>query len=124
MFDEIVVQYGMLAGFAALVTLIINVLKHFGVIKDGAAQTWSLVANGAIIIIMYTLKIIKPDFEFASLDSIAAEVATVGNFIFQLVVQLFVSKVTHATVSGVPVVGYSYSLEAQKLAELESDVSP
>lgn len=116
MFETVLSQYMSLAGFAAVVSLIINVLKWLKVVPDGSAPLISGIVNGVFIIVMYALRLIIPEFDFMGLDPIAIEIAAVGNFILQYVVQLAVARATHNTVAGLPVVGYSYSKERQDKA--------
>lgn len=40
MFSEILVEFAALVGFAALVSVIVNILKVAGVVKDGTADKW------------------------------------------------------------------------------------
>jgi uncharacterized membrane protein len=45
MFDSLVVQWGSLLGFAAVIAVVINLLKLAGVVKDDTAQIWSVELN-------------------------------------------------------------------------------
>lgn len=109
MFNDLVIEYGSLMGIAALITVIINVLKWRRVIPDGYAPAISGGLNLVVLIAMYALRIFKPDFIFADLDPIAMEIATVANFILQYFVSIGTSKVAHSGIKDVPIIGFSYT---------------
>ena len=117
MLDKIIIEVAALVGFAALITLFINVAKWLGWIKDGQAQVYSAGANLVLILVVYGFKLFRPDFSFAALDPIMQEAAAVGTLIFTYILQLFGSQLTHETVRGLPIVGKSYSLEREKFFE-------
>lgn len=113
MFNDLVAQYATLLGIAGLITFIINALKFFKVIPDGLAPTISGGANLAVLLIMYGFKLLKPEFDFATLDPIAMEIATVANFILQYLMTIGFSKVAHASARNIPIIGFSYSSQAR-----------
>ena len=104
MFDNVLIQVAALAGFAGLFALVINVLKVFGVVKDGDAQLWSAGFNLVLILAVYISRIFWPEFEFSVLDPIAQEVATVGTFVLSYIVQLLSSRLANFAVRGLPVI--------------------
>lgn len=100
-----------LGGFAALIAVVINVLKSVGVIKDGQAGTWAAGMNLAGLIGLFVAGIVAPEFEVAGLDANMAQIAEILSLIFAFILQNWVSKGTHSVFSsgGVPVIGKSYS---------------
>ena len=100
-----------LGGFAALIAVLINVLKSFGVIKDGQAGVWAAGANLAGLIGLFVAGIVAPEFDAAGLDGNMAQIAEILSLIFAFMVQNWVSKGTHSVFSsgGVPVIGKSFS---------------
>ncbi len=100
-----------LGGFAALIAVVINVLKTLGVVKDGQAGTWATGLNLAGLIGLFVAGIVAPEFEVAGLDATLAQIAEILSLIFAFIIQNWVSKGTHNVFSGgkVPVIGKSYS---------------
>ena len=108
---SLVEQLAVLGGFAALISVLINVLKTFGVVKDGQAGTWSAGLNLAGLIGLFVTGIVAPDFEVAGLDQNMAQIAEIFALIFAFVSQNWISKGTHSVFSAgqVPVIGRSFS---------------
>jgi hypothetical protein len=111
MFEQTLLLVATLVGFAALFAVLINIGKTVGFIKDGDAPMWSTGLNLALVLVVYAFRIFRPEFDFATVDPIAQEVATVGAYILTFVSQLLVSKLTNYAVKGTPVVGKSFSNE-------------
>lgn len=120
MFLDIVAQFAALAGFAALIAVIVNILKIFGIVKEDQAPLWVAGANLLCILTMYFLSIFKPEFSFAGLDPMMTEIATVATFVLAFVGQILVSKFTHYAVRGLPVVGKSYSYDKYMVSKKQS----
>lgn len=109
MFNDLLLQLTGLAGFAALVALVINVLKTFGVVKDDTAELWSAGGNLLGLVALYLLRLFNPEFDVPGAD---AQVTTFVNAVTPLVgyiLMLLSSKLSHFAVRGVPVVGKSFS---------------
>lgn len=114
MFTTIQAVVETLVGFAALVTVLVNVLKVIKVkgepiVKDGQAPLWTAGLNMVGTLVFYGIKLFVPSFDFGPIDSVFAEMATVGTFIMSFVGQVLVSKITHSALRGTPVIGTSYS---------------
>lgn len=107
--DEILVQWGSLAGFAALISLLVNVGKEVGVVKDGQAQNWSAGLNLIGLAGLLALKVYAPHVDVEGLNSQAAMLAQVGLVVFAYVVQLLAGKATHAAVRGTGFIGKSFT---------------
>lgn len=115
-FENIVVEVLALAGFAALVALLVNVGKLFGWIKDGDAVKWSGGLNLLGILALFVTRLFLPTFDVSGINSVMLTIATVGSYILSYVMELGISKLTHIAVKGLPVIGKSYSLDKVKLA--------
>ena len=107
-FGELLNQWAALVGVAALIAVLINVMKLVGVVKDGQAPTWSAGLNLAGLIALLVLKVVKPEFDPGEVDQQAGTLAEIGVLITGFVLQLLASKATHAAVKGVPVIGTSF----------------
>ena len=111
MLEQVIMKVAALVGFAMLITLLINVAKFIGWVKEGQADKVSAGANLILILIVYGFRLFRPDFDFAAVDPIVQEVATVGTLVFTYILQLFGSQLTHSTVRGLPIVGKSFSAD-------------
>lgn len=109
MFENVLVEFATLAGFAALVTVIVNVLKFFGVVKDGTADKWVAGFNLVGFIALYVVRHIIPDFNPIPIDSTMGEIALVGGYVLSYVTMLLGSKLTYVAVKGLPFIGKSNS---------------
>ena len=118
MWDKVLLEFAALLGFAALVALIVNILKFFKVVKDDEAQKWSLGFNLVGILALYIFRLFRPELSIEGVDKILLEIATVGTYVLGIVSQLGISKLTHTIVKGIPVIGKSFSFEASKKLKL------
>lgn len=105
----LVLSFGSLVGVAAVITVVINTLKHFGVVQDGTAQNWSAGLNLGALAILIALRIFRPDISLAFLDETAGRVAEVGLVILGYVMQLGISQSTHDKVRDIPIVGKTFT---------------
>jgi hypothetical protein len=104
-------QLMVLGGFAALISVIINVLKTIGVVKDGQAGMWSAGLNLAGLIALFATGIVAPEFDISGLDENIAQIAEILSLIFAFITQNWISKGTHTVFSSgqVPIIGRSFS---------------
>ena len=109
MFDSLVVQWGTLLGFAALIAVLINILKLTGVVKDDTAQIWSAGLNLAGLVALFLARMFIPDLDIPFLDEQAAQFANAMTVIVAYISQLLSSKLTHYAIKGVPFFGVSNS---------------
>ena len=109
MFDSLVVQWGSLLGFAAVIAVVINLLKLAGVVKDDTAQIWSAALNLAGLAGLLLVKVFQPEVDIPGLDQQAAEFANVMTVMVAYISQLLSSKLTHYAIRGIPFFGVSNS---------------
>lgn len=105
---DLLAQLIALGGIAALIAVIVDGLKQFGVVKDGDAATWSTAFNVLALVVLFALKVFKPDL-IPQADSLAKSIAQLGVVILALLSQFGVSKATHMLLLGVPLVNKSFS---------------
>lgn len=122
LFGKIVAEVAVLGGFAALVTVLVNIGKFIGWIKDGDATKWVAGLNLVGIIALYVTRLFLPTFDVVGIDKTMLEVATAATFVLSYLGTLGISKLSHIALRGVPVVGKSYSYDKAKTASLESKV--
>lgn len=116
MFNDLIVQFGTLAGVAALIAALVNVGKVLGIVPDGSAAKVSAGLSLAAFITLAALKIFAPDVDVAGLDKQAADLAVAALYILGLVTQLGLPAKFHGFLSNadVPVIGRSHTNEAFK----------
>ena len=95
--NELLQLFIALAGFAALASVIVDILKRFG-LPDGSAPTASLIIN----LIGFVLFVVANVFglDVAGIDKILAGVASVLTALLGLLGQLIVSRGVHAGLRG------------------------
>jgi hypothetical protein len=113
---QIFVQFGSLAGAAALIAVIINLLKTIGVVKDGTAGKWSAGLNLVALVALVLVKVFVPSADIGVLDGLAGQAATALIVILGYLVQIFVSGDVHVLLSNmrIPLAGMSYTRAAYK----------
>ncbi len=99
-----------LAGYGALVTIVVNTLKSIGVLKDGQAPKVVLVLNLGGFVVLAGLGLfgaITPEY----FDQIASAVAAMLTAIIGLVTAYGASLGTHTVLknASAPVIGKSFS---------------
>jgi hypothetical protein len=116
--SDVVIEFASLVGFAALVTVIVNILKYFKVVQDYDAPSWVAGANmiGLIALIVYRTLICK-DCDITGADSTLATLANILAYILAFIVQLGVSKIAHLAARGTPLIGTSYTLMKARAAK-------
>ena len=110
---SLIEQLMALGGLAALIAVVINILKTFGVVKDGQAGLWSTGLNLAGLVALFVVGIVAPEYDIPGLDGQVAQVAQILSLIFAFIMQNWVSKGTHDVLASgkVPVIGKSFSAE-------------
>ena len=110
MLEDIMLLLAGLAGLGGFISVLVNLLKALGVVKDGTSQQWvqgfNLVAFVAVAVAYFG----KFQVDWAQVDGWLAVLSTFLGF----VVQLFGSKVTYMVTKGTPIIGFSYTEEKSK----------
>ena len=109
--DSLLAQWASLVGFAALIAIVINVLKLTGVVKDGTAQTWSAGLNLVGLVGLFILRVVKPDLDVGELDKQVGAFSQVAVVMIGYISQLLASKLTHVAVKNIPLIGASHTLD-------------
>lgn len=105
MLEEIMLLLAGLAGLGGLISILVNLLKVVGVVKDGTSEQWVQGFNLIAFIAVAVVYFMKVQVDWAQVDGWLAMLATFLGF----VAQLFGSKVTYAVTKGAPIIGFSYS---------------
>lgn len=109
MFENLQVEFAALIGFAALVSLIVNVLKKFNVVQDGTADKWVAGFNLVGLVAFIIVKVSLPDFDVVPVDNILGQIANAGMYVLNFIVMLLGSKLTYVATKGLPTIGKSNS---------------
>lgn len=105
MLEDILRLFAGLAGLGGLISVLVNLLKAIGLVKDGTSEQWVQGFNLVAFIAVAVVYFMKVQVDWAQIDGWLEVLATFLGF----VVQLFGSKVTYAVTRGAPVIGFSYS---------------
>jgi len=118
----ILLQFGSLAGVAAAITAIINILKSFNIVQDGTAGSWSAGANLLAMVALVALRFFAPQIEVEWLDAQAAMFAQIALIISGLLFQLGVGKWVHELFASqrLPFIGFSRTMVEMDKWEAES----
>jgi len=106
---EVLGQFAGLLGVAALLSLLVNAGKRFGLVKEGyGGKVFAGLQLVAIAVLVY-LRLYAP-FSLVELDAKAAEFAQAGAIIFGYLVSLRFGQDAHYTAKDldIPVVGFSF----------------
>lgn len=115
--QDLFAQFMALGGIGALLALLINVGKAFGIVKDGDAPKWSAGLNLAGVAALFILRIVKPGFDLAPADSaVGAFVAAISPLV-GWIISTITSKATHAKLAGVPLVGTSFTQRYEEVVK-------
>lgn len=115
MLEQVLLIFGSLLGFAALVSLLVNVGKYFGIVKDDTADKWVAGLNLIGVLALYLAKLFIPDFDPMPINSVMQELALVGTYILSFVGMIFGSRLTYSLTKGLPVVGKSFTTKDVKI---------
>jgi len=107
--EDLLLQFGELAGFAALVTFVVNALKSTGVVKDGQAQNWVAGLNLLGLAGLLAVNVFNPELDVTAIDAEIGEFTQVAMVVFAYIFQMLSSRVSYLAVKNVPVIGKSNS---------------
>lgn len=107
---KLAMGFGSLVGIAALVAVLINILKTFGVVADGTAGRWSAALNLIAFSALVFFAVFQPQIALEVLDGYAGQIATILLFVLGYLIQIFVSPATHEKLKAmdIPVLGASH----------------
>lgn len=106
----VLVQFATLAGVGAAIAALVNVLKQFGVVKDGTGGKWFAGLNLVAIAILIYIKLFQPQIALEFIDAQAAVLAQILLAILGYVVQLGTGKAANGLFVDLrlPLIGKSY----------------
>jgi hypothetical protein len=114
--DEIVATMKNLGGFALFFAALFNAGKFAGWLQDDAAPKASLVFNSLTFIVLLVLQLSGRADLIPVIDKSAGIIAAIITSMFALYYQLWLTRKGHEDVlSGLPVIGFSYSAKKRQL---------
>ena len=105
MLDEILKLIAGMAGLGAFTSMLINLLKVAGLVKDGQGDKAFKIADLVIFVIVAIIYLTKTPIDWAQVD----EWLVLLTALLGYVVSVFIGEFTHETIKGTPLIGYSYS---------------
>ncbi len=105
--DSVLAILAGLGGLGTLVSMLVNILKSFGVVHDGSSDKWIQGINlGAFVAVSLVLFFNVP-VDWGTVDAVIMFLVTLLGF----VVQLFGSKFSYQVTRGIPLIGFSYNTD-------------
>jgi len=105
MVTEILAIIAGLTALGAVVSMLINILKMVGVIKDGDSERWVQVANLIVFLVVATLYILKTPVNWGGVNQLLEVIGVILGYL----VQILGSKITYPLVKHTPVIGFTFS---------------
>lgn len=102
---DITAILAILAASGTLVSMIVSILKLFGVIKDGDSGKVAKILDLLLFVAVAVIYFLKITVDWSTINAYFILAA----YVLGLVVQIFASEVTYKALKGTPVVGYSFS---------------
>lgn len=108
---KIAMGFGSLAGVSALVSVLVQLGKILGLVKDGTANQWTSGFNLIAFIGLVYFGVFQPSIALDVLDGYAAQIAQIALFVLGFIVQMTVSKPTYDALKSarVPLLARSHS---------------
>lgn len=107
--DNILALLASLLGFGALVSIIVNVLKYFGIVKDGTSDKWVAGFNLAGFVALVVISYWFPQINIPQIDTQLGVLASLLTIVFSYVTTILGSKLTYLAVKNLPIIGKSNS---------------
>ena len=102
-----------LVGLPALWSVVIDVLKQYGVVTDGNAGKWNAGFSIACLVIVAALTTFFPKIDIGSYDAMLVDIAKFASMLVALLIQMGIAKGVHAMTARA-VMAFSYSRMALK----------
>ena len=120
MVDEILLIIAGLAGLGGLISIIVNLLKIVGIVKDGTSQTWFQVLDLIAFLVVAVLYFLKMPVDWTKVNDWLVLLSTVIGY----VASILGGQLTYNTIGGkTPVIGFSYTKKDKVVEDCEEKVS-
>ena len=105
MLEEILKLIAGMAGLGAFTSMLINLLKAVGLVKDGQADKAFKIADLVVFVVVMVVYLVKVPVDWTQVDQWLVLLTALLGY----VVSVFSGEFTHDTIKGTPLIGYSYS---------------
>ena len=105
MLEEILKLIAGMAGLGAFVSMLINLLKVAGLVKDGQGDKAFKIADLIVFVAVMVVYLVKVQVDWTQVN----EWLVLLTALLGYVVSVFSGEFTHDTIKGTPLIGYSYS---------------
>lgn len=105
MLEQIGIIIASLAGLGGLISILVNIGKIVGLVKDGEAEKWVQILNLIAFVGVSAVYFAELPVDWGIVNEWMIYLAA----LFGFVVQIWGSKFTYSQTKGIPVIGYSYS---------------
>ena len=105
MLEEILMIIAGMAGLGAFVSMLVNLLKAIGLIKDGQGDKAFKIADLIVFVAVTVVYLLKVQVDWAQVN----EWLVLLTALLGYVVSVFSGEFTHETIKGTPLIGYSYN---------------
>lgn len=114
MLDNILLIIAGLAGLGAFISIFVNVLKKFGLVKEGQGEIWFQSINLVVFLAVSVVYFMKIEIDWTEVD----EWLKLVTFLLGYIVQITGGEVMYKSIKGTPVVGFSYSIQEEREQEM------
>lgn len=111
MLEDILLLLAGLTGLGTLISVIVNLLKIVGIIKDGTSETWYQILNLGAFIAVAVIYFAKIKVDWSQIDQWLILLSALIGY----VLQILGGKLTYTAIGGkLPILGYSFSEHSQE----------
>ena len=105
MYEEILTIIAGLAGLGGFISILVNILKLIGIVKDGTSGTWFQTLNLIVFVVVGVIYILQVQMDWSQIDEWLKMLTLFAGFI----IQIFTGQQTYKLTKGAPLVGFRYS---------------
>ena len=105
--EDFIFLFGALVGLPTFITVVVNILKKVGLVKDGYGEQWAQWMNFVAFIALFVVGQFFPEVDLGAVDEFALQIANLGAFALALLpIGMKVSGVAHDAMAGLPLIGH------------------
>jgi len=111
-----------LGGLGALVSVLVNIGKTIGWIKNDTSMNWVTGGNIVVLVVAFVLNMTGKIGLLPVIDTQAGQIAQIILLVFGFVWQMLSSRISHFALKGTAFIGKSYTVEAVKAKSFHADI--
>lgn len=106
MLDDILLLIAGLAGLGGFISVLVNLLKLVGIVKDGTSEKWFQILNLVAFVAVMVIYLMQIQMDWVKVDDWLILLSGLLGY----VVQILGGQLTYQTIGGkAPVIGFSFS---------------